>query len=400
MDFALFFSSKILEFVLFIYFVFGSYSQAGFDVKDVFLHMKLMEQALEDEQAAILIQEEGDGEIQLQGSLLKLTFACNSPISWSAMSRALDGYSICCKKIQIFEKKGFTLGIVLLLVLSSGGHEKLVTTQVENALKISMKRPKASGVKLPFGLCGCQEENTKERGHGEIEEDGGDACCGNGFDNFSQKIQLQVPLPSSSFHVAVDEWQTIQSGGDDIEKWLLNSDRLEFAEQIGPNSYKGMYMGKKVSIEKLRGCDKGNSYEFELRKDLLALMTCGHRNIMQFLGVCVDENYGLCVLTKLVEGGSVHDLMLKNKKLSSKDVVRIAVDVAEGMKFMNDHGVAFRDLNTQKIVLDKHGNACLGDMGIVTVCESVGEAMEYETDGYRWLAPEVCPYQTPFKLEM
>lgn len=402
MDFSLFFffNSKILEFVLFICFVFGSYSQAGFDVKDVFLHMKLMEQALEDEQAAILIQEEGDGEIQLQGSLFKLTFACNSPISWPAMSRALDGYSICCKKIQIFEKKGFTLGIVLLLVLSSGQHDKLVRTRVENALKISMKRPKASGVKLSFGLCGCQEENTEGRGHREIEEDGGDACCGNGFDNLSQKIQLQVPLPSSSFLVVVDEWQTIQSGGDDIEKWLLNSDRLEFAEQIGPNSYKGMYMGKKVGIEKLRGCDKGNTYEFELRKDLLALMTCGHRNIMQFFGVCVDENYGLCVLTKLVEGGSVHDLMLKNKKLSSKDVVRIAVDVAEGMKFMNDHGVAYRDLNTQKIVLDKHGNAFLGDMGIVTACESVGEAMEYETDGYRWLAPEVCPYQTPSKLEM
>ena len=59
---------------------------------------------------------------------------------------------------------------------------------------------------------------------------------------------------------------------------------------------------------------------------------------------------------------------------------------------MNDHGVAYRDLNTPRILLDRHGNACLGDMGIVTACKSVGEAMEYETDGYRWLAPEVCPY--------
>ncbi|XP_020202530.1 mitogen-activated protein kinase kinase kinase 10 [Cajanus cajan] len=366
-----------------------SYSQAGFDVKDVFLHMKLMEQALEDEQAAILIQEECDDEIQFQGSLFKLTFACNSSISWPAMSGALDSYSICCKKIQIFEKKGFTLGIVLLLVLSGGGQDKLLRTRVESAIKIAVKKPKAGGVKLPFGLCGCQEENSKGRGLGEIEEDDGDAICGNGFENFSQKIQLQLPLPSSSFLVLVDEWQTIQSGGNEIEKWLLNSDSLEFVEQIGPNSYKGTYMGKKVGIEKLRGCEKGNAYEFELRKDLLALMTCGHRNIMQFCGVCVDDNHGLCVVTKFVEGGSVHELMLKNKKFPSKDVVRIAVDVAEGMKFMNDHGVAYRDLNTQRILLDKHGNACLGDMGIVTACKSVGEAMDYETDGYRWLAPEI-----------
>ncbi|XP_061347202.1 uncharacterized protein LOC133292763 [Gastrolobium bilobum] len=362
-----------------------SYAQAEFDMKDVFLHIKLMEQASEGDQSAILIQEECDDEVR--GSVLKLTFACNSPISWPAMSGALDSSSISCKKMQIFEKKGFTLGVVLLVVQS--GHDKLVRTRVENALKFAMKKPKTSSVKLPFGLCGCQEENSKGRELGEIDEDFGDAYHGKEFENSSQKIQLQVPLPASSFIVSVDEWQTIKSGGDEIEKWLLNSDSVEFTEQIGPNSYKGFYMGKRVGIEKLKGCDKGNSYEFELHKNLLELMSCGHRNIQQFCGICVDDIHGLCVVTKFMEGGSVHDLMLKNKKIQTKDIVRIAVDVAEGIKFMNDHGVAYRDLNTQRILLDRHGNACLGDMGVVTACKSVGEAIEYETDGYRWLAPEI-----------
>nr|WIL59839.1 nodulation protein [Melilotus officinalis] len=366
-----------------------SYSQAGFDVKDVFLHIKLIEQTLEDSQAAILIEEECDGDMQLQGSLFKLTFACNSPISWPAMSSALDSSSICCKKIQLFEKKGLTLGIVLLLVLSGAGQDKLVRTRVESALKFAMKKPKASVVKLPFGLCGCQEENFKGKEFGEIEEDGGGVYCGNGFENLSQKIQLEMPLPNSSFHVSVDEWQTVQTDADEIQKWLLSSDSLEFSEKIGHNSYKGTYMGKRVGIEKLRGCDKGNSYEFVLRKDLLELMTCGHKNILQFCGVCVDDNHGLCVVTKFMEGGSVHDLISKNKKLQNKDIVRIAVDVAEGIRFMNDHGVSYRDLNTQRILLDKHGSACLGDIGIVTACKSNQEAMDYETDGYRWLAPEV-----------
>ncbi|KAL2317454.1 hypothetical protein Fmac_031330 [Flemingia macrophylla] len=362
-----------------------SYAQAEFDMKDVFLHIKLMEQASESEQPAILIQEECDDEVQ--GSAFRLTFACNSTISWPAMSGALDSSSICCKRMQIFEKKGFTLGIVLLVVQS--GHDKLVRTRVENALKFAMKRSKTGAVKLPFGLCGCQEENSKGRELGEIEEEAIDGYRSKEFENSGQRIQLQVPLPSSSFVVSVDEWQTIKSGGDEIEKWLLNSDSVEFVEQIGPNSYKGVYMGKRVGIEKLKGCDKGNSYEFELHKNMLEFMTCGHKNILQFCGICVDDNHGLCVVTKFMEGGSVHDLMLKNKKLQNKDIVRIAVDVAEGMKFMNDHGVSYRDLNTQRILLDRHGNACLGDMGIVTACKSVGEAMEYETDGYRWLAPEI-----------
>ena len=356
-------------------------------MKEVFLHIKMLEQAALDDHPAILIQEVSDDEIQ--GCVYKLTFACNSVISWPVMSGALDSASICCKKIQIFEKKGSTLGVVLLLV--QAGHEKTFKTRIENALKsAAVKKPKPTTMKFAFGLCGCQEENSKDRELAEMEEEVGDQNGRNGTENSSQKVQIQMPLPTSSFVASVDEWQTIQSVEDEIGKWLLNTDNLEFVDQIGPNSFKGVYKGKKVGLEKLKGCEKGNSYDFELRKGLLELMTCGHKNILQFHGVCVDENHGLCVVTKLMEGGSVYDLMLKSKKIQTKEIIRIATDVAEGIKFMNDHGVAYRDLNTQRILLDKHGNACLGDMGIVAVCKSVGEAMEYETDGYRWLAPEVC----------
>lgn len=362
-----------------------SYAQAGFDMKDVFLHIRLIEQASMDDHPAILIQEVSEDEVQ--GSVLKLTFACNSSISWPAMSGALDSASICCKKIQIFEKKGFTLGVILLLI--QAGQEKSFKARVENALKSAIKRPKPTSVKLPFGLCGCQEENTKGRELAEIEEDVDEQNYRNGIEISNLKVQLQLPLSTSSFLVSVDEWQTVQSGREEIGKWLLNSDQLEITDQIGPNSLKGVHKGKRVGIEKLKGCDKGNSYEFELRRDLLELMTSGHKNILQFYGVCIDENHGLCVVTKMMEGGSLHDAMLKNKKFQNKEIIRIATDIAEGLKFMNDHGVVYRDLNAQMILLDRHGNACLGDMGIVTACKSVGDAMEYETDGYRWLAPEI-----------
>ncbi|KAL1217602.1 Serine/threonine-protein kinase STY8 [Cardamine amara subsp. amara] len=362
-----------------------SYNQADFDMKEVFLHVKLIEQASGDENPVFMIQEVSTEEAR--GSVLRLTFACNSSLSWSTMSGALDSASISCKKIQIFEKKGLTLGVVLLL--DQSGQENLFKTRVENALKSATRKPKPTSVKLPFGLCGCQEQNGGLGETGGVEEESIQLSNKLGVENLNSMIQLNIPLPSSSFAVSVDEWQTIQSGGNEIGKWLLNSDSFEFGDQIGPNSFKGIFRGKKVGIEKLKGCDKGNSYEFELRKDFLELMACGHKSILQFYGVCIDENHGLCVVTKLMEGGSVHELMLKNKKLQTKQILRIAVDIAEGLKFVNDHGVAYRDLNTQRILLDKHGNACLGDIGIVTTCKSFGEAVEYETDGYRWLAPEI-----------
>ncbi|PIN25445.1 Tyrosine kinase [Handroanthus impetiginosus] len=365
-----------------------SYAQAGFEMKDVFLHIKLIEQASAEDQPAIMIQEMSDDEVNVNGSVFKVTFACNSAISWPAMSGALDSSSISCKKLQIFEKKGFTLGVVILLVQT--GQEKMFKIRIENALKLALKKPKNNPIKLPFGLCGCQEETTRGRDLGDLEEDnGGDQSYRNGGENSDSKLQLRLPLPDDSIVVSVDEWQTVICGKDGIGKWLLNYDAVEILDQLGPSTFKGVYKGKKVGIEKLKGCDKGNAYEFELRKDLLELMTCGHKNILQFHGVCIDESQGLCIVTKLMEGGSVHELILKNKKPQTIDIFRIVTDVAEGIKFMNDHGVAYRDLNTQRILLDKRGNACLGDMGIVAACKSVSEAMEYETDGYRWLAPEI-----------
>lgn len=361
-------------------------------MKDVFVHIRLIEQASEEDQPAVIIQEVSEDEVQ--GVVYRITFACNSSISWPAVSGALENGSMCCKKIQIFERKSSTLGILHVLVQS--GQEKNFKIRIENALRSASKKPKLSNRKLPFGLCGCdQDENGRGRDFGEIEEEFGDQSYRNSVECSSERIELSMPLSSSSIVVSVDEWQTVRAGGDEIGKWLLNSENVEFGDQIGPSSFKGVYKGKRVAIEKLKGCDKGNAYDFELRKDLLELMTCGHKNVVPFYGVCVDEIHGLCVVTRFMEGGSVHDLMLKHKKLQIKDVMRITIDVAEGIKFLIDHGIAYRDLNTQRILLDRQGNAYLGDMGIVNACNSTGEAMEYETDGYRWLAPEVFSH---FKL--
>ncbi|KAK1434576.1 hypothetical protein QVD17_00323 [Tagetes erecta] len=367
-----------------------SYAQAGFEMKDVFLHVRLIEQASGDDNPAIMIQDVS--EDQVHGSVFKLTFACNSSFSWPVMSGSLDSASICCKKIQIFEKKGFTLGVVVLLV--QPGQEKMFKTRVETALKSALKKTsKTNSMKLSFGLCGCQEEGAKGKEFGGNEDDCNDQSYQNEVESLTStcsKMKLKLPLSNSSIVISVDEWQTVQSGADEIKKWLLNPDSLEFVDQIGFGTFKGTYKGKKVGIEKLKGCEKGNAYEFEIRNDLLELMTCGHKNILQFCGVCIDDVHGLCVVNKWMEGGSVHDrIMGKNKKIQTKEIIRIAADVAEGIKFMNEHGVAYRDLNTKRILLDKNGNACLGDMGIVSACKNAGEAMEYETDGYRWLAPEM-----------
>ncbi|XP_065023195.1 uncharacterized protein LOC135649028 [Musa acuminata AAA Group] len=361
----------------------NSYAQAGFDMKDVLLHVRLIEQASAGDHPAVHLQEIHD-DGGAERSVFQLTFACGSPLSWPAMAEALDSSLICCKKIQIFEKKGLTLGVVSVLVQQ--GKERHFKARIEASLKAAVKKPRNNGVKLPFGLCGRQEERPRS-----AEEDArGDGNDGQGIDGEGlRRIQLPNPLPMSSVVVSIDEWQSIRSGGDEIRRWVLSSDEVELVDRTGPNSFKGVHRGRRVWVKKLRGCDRGSAYDVEVRQDLLQLMSCGQRSILRFHGILFQENQGLCVVTRMMDGGSVHDVMQKNKKVPMREVMRMALDVAEGLLFMNNHGVAYRDLNTQRILLDRQRNACLGDMGIVTSSNIAGEVTEYETAGYRWLAPEI-----------
>ncbi|MQM09403.1 hypothetical protein Taro_042272 [Colocasia esculenta] len=366
----------------------SSYAQAGHDMNDVLLHVRLIEQASAEDHPAVHVQEVvSERSSGTDGPLFRLTFASHSPISWPAMADALDGSSICCKKVQIFEKKGLTLGIATLLVPSA--NERLFKARAEAALRSAVKKPPRSNaanvVKLPFGLCGCQEQGAASILDEESEIGGGEG----GRLECERETLLLNPLPESSLVVAIDEWQTVRSGADEIGRWLLSPDDVELLDRTGPNSFRGAFRGRRAWIKKVRGCERGAAYEVELKKDLLELMSCGHRHVLQLYGVCIDENHGLCLVTRMMDGGSVHDLMQKNKKIPTRDVLRIAADVAEGLKFMNDHGVSYRDLNSQRILLDKQGNACLGDMGVVSACNNAGDVTEYETAGYRWLAPEI-----------
>ncbi|KAI0519849.1 hypothetical protein KFK09_007310 [Dendrobium nobile] len=361
----------------------NSYSQAGFDMKDIILHIRLVEQVTADDLPAFQIQQiSGENSGGGEGSVYKLTFVCNSSFSWPTMSSAMDGSVLCYRKIQIFEKKGLILGVVNVVIHPSG--EKHFKSRIDVALRSASKKPRAQGVKLPFSLCGCQEEGLRA-----TDDDSQFATDYSAATDVLRRTHLPNPLPESSLVVSIDEWQTIRSGGEELGRFLLGTDEMEFIERVGASSFRGSYKGKKVWIKKLKGCERGNAYEIEIRQDLMQLMNCGQKNLLQFCGICVHDSNGLCVVTRLMEGGSVHDLIQKNKKVPVREVMRIALDVAEGLMFMNNHGVSYRDLNRQKILLDRQGNACIGDMGIVSSCMSAGEVTEYETAGYRWLAPEI-----------
>jgi len=76
------------------------------------------------------------------------------------------------------------------------------------------------------------------------------------------------------------------------------------------------------------------------------------------------------------------------------DCVSLALDIAEGLKYLHSENVIHRDLKGYNILISQSMRACIADFGLATITDSgfattmTGGAM---IGTLRWLAPELFP---------
>jgi tRNA A-37 threonylcarbamoyl transferase component Bud32 len=101
-----------------------------------------------------------------------------------------------------------------------------------------------------------------------------------------------------------------------------------------------------------------------------------HPNIVQAYDVGKAGDYHFFVM-EYVEGSSVYDEIVKNKRYNEADAIEIAIQVAEALQHAHERGLIHRDVKPKNIMLTKAGIAKLADMGLARAI-SDKEAAEAE----------------------
>ncbi len=101
-----------------------------------------------------------------------------------------------------------------------------------------------------------------------------------------------------------------------------------------------------------------------------------HPNIVQAYDVGKAGDYHYFVM-EFVDGTTVYDEIVKNKRFGEKDAIDIVIQMAEALEHAHHKGLIHRDVKPKNIMMTRNGVAKLADMGLARAI-SDREAAEAE----------------------
>lgn len=122
------------------------------------------------------------------------------------------------------------------------------------------------------------------------------------------------------------------------------------SDEVG-TVFKGYFKGFQASIKKLKP-NMADRLKAVLDKENELLSNMKHFNLVLMYGSCVSPSNELCVVTELMDKGSLYQLLhVQHTKLPLLNILQLALDIAKGCQYLHHFPIVHRDLKSSCILL-------------------------------------------------
>lgn len=155
-----------------------------------------------------------------------------------------------------------------------------------------------------------------------------------------------------------------------IEKGTFINNRYEILGRVGAGGMSDVYKAKdhklnrNVAIKVLKiEYSKDKNFVSKFRVEAQSAASLIHPNIVNVYDVGEDEGLYYIVM-ELIEGITLKRYIEKKGKLSVKETISIAIQIANGIECAHNNQIVHRDIKPQNIMISREGKVKVTDFGI------------------------------------
>ncbi|KAF3854985.1 hypothetical protein F7725_023040 [Dissostichus mawsoni] len=145
----------------------------------------------------------------------------------------------------------------------------------------------------------------------------------------------------------------------------------------------GDYRGTKVAVK----CIKNDATAQAFIEEASVMTQLRHDNLVGLLGVIVEENGSLFIVTEYMAKGCLVDYLRSRGRtvLDGEALLNFVLDVCEAMAYLENNNFVHRDLAARNVLVSEDNMAKVSDFGLTKEASSTQDTAKLPV---KWTAPE------------
>ncbi|CAB3407911.1 unnamed protein product [Caenorhabditis bovis] len=172
---------------------------------------------------------------------------------------------------------------------------------------------------------------------------------------------------------------------------VIPSSEVRVGETIGNGEFGdvrlGIYKDRKVALKVSKR--HGNGMLDSLLDEARFMVGLSHRNLVTLVGVVLDDA-NVYMVTEYMANGNLVELLRSRGRhyLEKSQLMKFAIDICEGMCYLESKQIVHRDLAARNVLLDDDLVAKISDFGLAKKANSVSHDSSTGKFPIKWTAPE------------